>query len=503
MKLKSLLIYGGLLTLLVLVIAGITLLTIQSGNDDNTDVVFDPSIPLKPGFVWIDGEWYDPPYFVENDASVIRIDAQLVWRVTRPAIQPQGSGAANQGALGDLLDAAANRLVELGGASEAPPSDATVADLTQLVESLPGSAAVELDRNALAITDESGQTGYLILQRPDLPEQRDSVRVLQAVTTRWKADLANGDVLLFNDDVTVEVPAPNARAFLNELTAIYDLPESEQATAMLDLIGSETMAEALLESGRPAAWVGKRLAAGMPEGEAAASEIAAAPTQQPTAESGLVTPSSNKVYIFQPIDVEGLGWCSTEALITAAKRQGYQIVHFRASASTIAATQASSGRAGIFFFCGNRNGIEPVGDSADAVASTASLQQELGLTADDVYPVVSLKKRVVDNMLVPQYYIGAGAGFFAAQWQSANSIVYLSECDAADLAAGFQAREVIADSGCFSSTTQGELDAEFFESLGSGGPVGTAFDSALGGTDWTLLGDGMGQTRLSSSGSQP
>ena len=260
MKLNRLLLIGGVLTLLVVGIVAVVLLA--SGGSDNGGSANgeDEDVPLGPGFVWIDGKWLTPPFFVETDASVIRINARLVRRVTRLESFDEAAANPPEGSLGDLLEAAAMHYDEMGGTSEEPPSDERIAELEQYVNSLPNATAVSFEAPALSITDETGQTGYVILQRPNPLTEEQNVRSLQATTTRWLLSLRAGDALLFSGDVTLEVPARNAVDFLNALVAVFDLPEGEQAQAMLDLVGEKQMADELVAAGRPPAALTDRLA---------------------------------------------------------------------------------------------------------------------------------------------------------------------------------------------------------------------------------------------------
>jgi hypothetical protein len=501
----------GALVVLILVIAGIALLSLPGSSKDNVTVEVEQT--TKPGFVWANGEWLKAPFFVETDASVLRINTRLVRRVTKPVEVGAPAPPPVEDTLGKLLEAAVNRFDELGGPTSDPPPDQTLQDLTQYVESQLGAAKVSYEAPALSITDDNGDVGYLIVQRPDPVTQYQAVQGLQALTTRWKQDLLNGDVLLINGDVTVEVPASQALTFLRELVAVYGLPTAAQEQRMTELTGSVELAKAMVESGKPPKSITDRIPPPPPEAHSqlrpafvsfpspGADQEPAAQLQQP---GNLRTPASNKAYFFESADAEAPNWCSTDAAITAVKAQGYQIIDFRGNASTLAAVIASSGQAGIFYFCGQWHSLEPEASLADAITKTAEHKQDLGLAGEDLYPIVSLTGVNTDEETVPEYYVGAGAGFFAKQWQSANSIVYLSECSGADLTQGFNAREFIAvDGGCFATEAQQKLDADFFGRLagtvddGSSRSVGAAFTTTLAGTNWVLLGDGEGQTVLS------
>jgi len=503
---------GVALILLVLVIAGIVLLAFPDSSDDSGG---DLERPAGPGFVWLEGEWLRPPFFVETDASVLRVNNKIVRRVTRIAGEPEvvASDQQEPDTLGDLMEAAVTRFQDLGGPSSDPPTDATLADLTQFVESLPGAASVSFEAPALAITDDTGEVGFVILERPDPLSQQQAIKALQAVTTRWTEALRAGDVLLFSGDVTVEVPASQAMDFLRQLVAIFDLPAADQEAQMVDLIGSQEVAEGLLASGLPPSFVTKRLAqlAPAPGAQSTSSLVSLTlpgPNQAPVALQAQGdqnrTPSINKAFLFQPIDVEGPGWCSPEPVIKAAKLHGYQVIHLRGNASTIAATIASSGRAGIFYFCGHWHSIEPATNRADLHAKMAEYRQKLGLTKDDIYGVVSMTDRIVDGKAVPQYYVGAGSSFYKKVWKSANTIVFRSECHGDGIAPGFNAREFIAiQDQCFGTEAQQKLDTDFFGRLagtvnnGLSRPVGLAFNATFAGTAWVLLGTGKGQTVLS------
>jgi hypothetical protein len=504
--------YGlvGSLLLLILVIAGIVLLTLpDSGNDNSAAEVEQTS---KPGFVWANGEWLKVPFFVETDASVLRINTRLIRRVTKPVEVGAPPAPAVTDTLGSLLESAITRFDELGGPTSNAPPEKTLNDLMQYVESQPGAAAVKFEAPALSITADNGDAGYVILQRPDPVTQYQAVQALQALTTRWKTDLQNGDVLLFSGDVTVEVPASQALGFLRELVTIYDLPSTDQQQRMADLTGSQELARALIEAGRPPKSILDRIPPPPLEGHSQlntslvsfSSPATGAGTASLLLQGDLHTPASNKAYFFEPTDAEAPNWCATDAAIAAAKLQGYQIIDLRGNASTIAATIASSGQAGIFYFCGQWHGLEPAKNLADALAKTAEYRQELGLTGEDLYPIVSLTGVNADGKAVPEYYVGAASGFYVKEWQSSNSIVFQSACSDADLAQGFNAREFIAIEGqCFATEAQQKVDADFFGRLagtvgdGNSRSVGAAFSAAFNGTGWVLRGTGEGQTVLS------
>jgi hypothetical protein len=497
LNLKQLILFGGA-TLLIAAIAGGLLLT--SGDSGDEVATEDQAPRLGPGFVWIDGEWLSPSFIVETDASVIRINGRLVRRITR--LESDAEAASNQpeGSLGELLEAAALRFDEMGGTNSEPPSEARLAELIQYVESLPGATAVSFKEPVLSITDETGQSGYVILQRPNPLTERQNVRTLQAVTTRWTASLRKGDALLFSGDVTLEIPANQAVDFLNALVAVFDLPEGEQQQAILDLIGEEQMATAMLAAGRPPKSLTDRLAPLTPPEPSLVTL-----SRQGSEESGpsasadgeYRTPASNKAYIFQPIEVEGPDWCFPDPLIQAALLQGYQVIHLRGKASTLDAAVASSQRAGIFYVCGHWHAMEPMATRADAMVKVAAYREDLGLADEDVYPIVSIHTRTVDRMPIPQFYIGAGSGFYEKLWRSAGSVVFLSQCHGADLSSGFDVPEFMAIEGqCFSVETERALETSFFAQLDGTGDndlartVGAAFGAILPGTGWILEGEG-------------
>jgi len=500
LNLKQLILFGSGLALLVIAIAaGVLLSGGDSGDDDAT---VETERPLGPGFVWVDGEWISPSptYIVETDASVIRINGRLVRRITRLESDEEAVNNQPEGSLGELLETVALHYNETTGATAERPDAQSLAEVTQYAESLPGATTVSFTEPALSITDETGQTGYVILQRPDPLTESQNVRVLQAVTTRWKASLKAGDALLFSGDVTLEVPAAQAVDFLNALVAVFDLPEAEREPAMLDLVGEEQMAAALVEDGRPPPALTDRLIELTPADQ---PSLVAVPREDGAAADQTRTPASNKAYIFQPIEVEGPDWCFPDPLIEAALRNGYQVIHLRGKASTLDAAVASSERGGIFYVCGHWHAMEPMATRADAMAKTVAYRETFGLDNEDIYPIVSIHTRTVDRMPVPQYYIGAGNGFYEKMWRSAESIVVLSQCYGADLAAGFEAREFLAiDGQCFSVESEREVESAFFAQLGGSlegqeRTVGASFDSALSGAGWVLQGPGGGDTVLS------
>ena len=488
--------------MLILIIVGIVLISLPGSSNDNGNA--DVEQTTKPGFVWANGEWLKIPFFVETDASVLRINTRLVRRVTEPVEVGATPVPATPDSLGDLLDAAVDRLDELGGPSVDPPSDQTLQDLTQFVQSQPGASAVSYQTPALSITDDDGNVGYVILERPDPITKYQAVRDLQALTTRWKQDLLDGDVLLISGDVTVEVPASRALTFLRELVAVYDLPSTDQQERMTELTGSVDLAKALVNAGKPPKSILNRIPPPPTAEQSRPSHAVSVSLPTRLQQADLHTPDSNKAYFFESTNAEAPNWCSTDAAITAAKSEGYQIIDFRGSASTIAAAIASSGQAGIFYFCGQWHSLERATSMPDALARTAEYKQSLGLTGEDLYPVISLTGFNSDGKAIPEYYIGAGAGFYAKEWQSANSVVFLSECSGADLVQGFDAREFIANNGgCFSTEAQRKLDSDFFGRLagtvddGQARTIGAAFDATFGGTSWALQGDGGGETVLS------
>jgi hypothetical protein len=506
LKLNRLLLIGGALTLLVVVIVAVVLLASGGSDSGGSAAGEEADVPLGPGFVWIDGKWLTPPFIVETDASVIRINGRLVRRVTRLESLDEAQANQPEGSLGELLEAAAMHYDETGGTSEEPPSDERVAELTQFVEALPNATAVSFEAPALSITDETGQTGYVILQRPSPLTEEQNVRSLQSTTTRWTLSLRGGDALLFSGDVTLEVPARNAVDFLNALVAVFDLPEGEQAQAMLDLVGEKQMADELVAAGRPPAALTDRLADLTPEEP---SLVAQARQQgkegEAAADDGqLRTPSANKAYIFQPIEVEGPDWCFPDPLIQTALDHGYQVIHLRGKASTLDAAVESSERAAIFYVCGQWHAIEPMATRADAMFKVGQYRDALGLTDQDVYPIVSISRRTFDKSPVPQYYIGAGTGFYEKLWKSAGTVVFLSQCYSNDLAPGFDVREFMAlDNKCFGIEAERQREADFFAQLdGTAGAdldrsIGGAFKTVLADTGWVLGGSGGGNTVLS------
>jgi len=502
LNLKRVILYGGTSTLLIAAIAGGLLLS--SGDSGDDDATAGQERPLGPGFAWVDGEWLSPPYFVETDASVIRINARLVRRVTRLETDAEAASSQPEGSLGELMEAAALRFDEMGGTSSERPSEARLAELIQYVESLPGATGVNFEEPVLSITDEVGQSGYVILQRPDPLTERQNVRSLQAVTTRWTASLRKGDALLFSGDVTLEVPAKQTADFLNALVAVFDLPQGEQHQAMLDLIGEEQMAAAMVAGGRPPASLTDRLAALTPlEPSLVTLSRQDGGEYGPADAAGQYrTPSSNKAYIFQPIEVEGPDWCFPDPLIQAALLHGYQVIHLRGKASTLDAVVTSSQQAGIFYVCGHWHAMEPMATRADAMAKVAASREDLALADEDVYPIVSIHTRTVDKMPIPQFYIGSGSGFYEKLWRSAGSVVFLSQCHGADLASGFDVPEFMAiDGQCFGVETERALETAFFAQLDGTGDSGlartvaAAFGAILPDTGWIL--EGTGNTVLS------
>jgi hypothetical protein len=494
LNLKRLILYGGGLGLLALVIGGLLYLGLQNPDDDGE--TFDAEQPLGPGFVFLDGQWQRAPFYVETDASVIRINARIARRITRLETDEAAADYQPEGSLGELLEAAAMHYEDTGGAASAPPSEERLAELIQFVEALPGATDVSFQEPALAITDEAGETGYVILQRPDPLTNFQNVRLLQATTTRWLEATRRGDVLLFSGDVTVEVSASQSVDFLNALLAVFDLPEAEQSEAMLDLIGEPTLSADLLAAGRPPPMVTDRLAAITPLDSPLVS-LAGAEAGSAGEPGSLGTPGSNKAYIFQPIEVEGPDWCFPDPVIEAALSHGYQVIHLRGKASTLDAAVASAGRAGLLYVCGHWHAVEPMATRADALFKIARYREEYGLSNEDVYPVVSVHTRNSQLVPMPQYYVGAGASFYEKRWSSAASVLFLAQCHSADLAAGFDVREFLAiDGQCFSVESERDLEAAFFGELERGegeapATIGAAFDVFPPESGWTLQGSGM------------
>lgn len=157
----------------IVAVAAVLLVT---GNDDHGAPVESRVRPGGPGFVWLDGEWLEPPYDVRLDGRRITINGAVVReRAERSMAVPPPLPVEPPDAMA-LVQVAHARFQALGGASEAPPDDATIAALRDELLQFSVTADVRYEPPVLVIEDTDGESAALILQVPTPPPLSSSSR---------------------------------------------------------------------------------------------------------------------------------------------------------------------------------------------------------------------------------------------------------------------------------------------------------------------------------------
>lgn len=502
---------AGVVALAVVAVVGFLLL---SGGDDEDGGPAGPvesrEPPRGPGFLWIDGEWVEPPYAVESTDRTISINGKVVRDRTVTPAAPVAA-PANPTTAEDLVVVARERLVALGGATDEAPDDALIATLRDEIAQLPAAADVRYVPPLLEIEDLDGRVSSLLLQVLRPPSDAEVRADLEATATEWEAALGSGAALLIAGGETVTVQGWTVPDFFADLERVYGLSAGDQPEQMLDAVGAPTIAEELVAGGAPPSAVLDRV----PDVDPSAANSSASATLRapgPAAVAALGggasaaelvlttgahgdnrTPGVNRAYFFTTFTAEG-GSCPTAAPIKqAARLHNYTIVQFDGTASTVDAFVSSSGRAGIFFGCMHGgNSIEFHPNEAAAAAALAAYQAK-GFTG--------LQTGSHD---ADRWYVMMQRSFMNARWSSDNTIVQLENCGGGHAVSSYNAREFIATfDTCYPSASSAvQASQQFWGRLdgtlerGRQRPVEIAFPRAYGNSIYQLQGSGKGKTVL-------
>ena len=496
----------------VVVVALIAAVLLLGGGDEGVPEgpIESREPPNGPGFVWLDGQWLEPPYTIVAADRTITLNGTVVRDRTVEASEPPVA-PADPATAEDLVEVALARLETLGGPSDEVPDDATVATLRDEILQFPAAADVRYEPPLLQIEDRDGNVAAVILQvlRPATDaEVRDD---LAATAEEWRAALDGGAALLLAQGETVTVQGWEAPDFFAQLTAVFDMPDADRAGQMLEAIGAPMIAEQMLTSGAPPPSILDRV----PQRDASAANSSepsvlrtAGPAMVAETEFGLDparlaltqgahgdyrTPGKNRAYFFTTFTAEG-GSCPTQAPIKkAARLHNYRIIQFDGRASTVTAFAASSGLAGIYFGC--MHGGNSIEFHSSRAAATAALNR---------YRAAGSVGLQIGSHGANRWYVMMGRRFINARWRSNNTIVQLENCGGGHAVGSYNAREFIATFGACTPASRSAIQSsqQFWGRLdgtlqnGRIRPVGVAFRQAYGGTIYRLQGSGMGMTVL-------
>lgn len=150
-----------------LAIAAVALIVTVGGDGDDGGTAAE--IPAGTGFLFIGGEYVEPPYTITvrdleitiNDRVVVSLPDQAV-----PAPAVSAPPESPETAI-DAIDTAGSRFLELGGLTSSEPDPAVVEELRQLLLSFDPIEHVERDGVWLMATDSAGEVAGLLLMAAD------------------------------------------------------------------------------------------------------------------------------------------------------------------------------------------------------------------------------------------------------------------------------------------------------------------------------------------------
>jgi len=502
---------AGVAALAVVALIAVLLLVGGGGDEVPEGPLESREPPVGPGFVWLSGQWLEPPYTIESDDRTITLNGTVVRDRTVPASSPVVA-PSNPTTAEDLVEVASVRLAELGGASDEVPDEAVIATLRDEMAQFAAAVDVRYVPPMLEIEDRDGNVSGLLLQVLRPPTDAELRDDLAATAQEWREALDSGAVLMVTGGESVTVQGWSAAGFFADVLDVYDLTAAAQPEQMMAAIGAPTIAEEMLTSGAPPSSILDRVPDR--DDDAESSEVpavlrAAGPASVADLANGAAaarltftqgahgdnrTPGENRAYFFTTFTAEG-GSCPTGAPIKkAARLHNYRIIQFDGTAATVAAFVGSSGHAGIFFGCMHGgNAIEFYTSQAAAVAARNRYQAS-GLTGLNT-----------GSHPGNRWYVTMSQRFIQARWTSNNSIVHLENCGGGNEVASYRPRELIATYGlCYPSKSSavqssvrfwGQLDGTL--ERGRRRPVGVAFTDAYGpGSIYVLQGTGQGKTVL-------
>ena len=521
----------ALSALVGLVVVGVLVAVLATGDDGEEEGAggLAGEIPPGTGFLFIGGEYVEPPYEVAVRDFEITINGQVVVSLpgqAAPATEAFPPPENPQSAI-EAIDAAGSHFLELGGLTSSDPDPAVVEELRRFLLSLEAIEHVERDGAWLIATDTSGERAGLLLLAPDPATEEDLRQDLESRARAWRSLLSRGGALFIDGGASVMVPGRRVPDFIPSLLEALDLPKGERVAGLRELVRSRQIAESLADAGAPDAPLEERI----PEPPRDLGSALSPPGQQfvsralPPRVSGELpavhgehgdyeTPTADAAYLFSPFTAEHIPLlrqttCHGGPIVEAAERHNYTVYHFDGLASNIDEFIGSSGDAGIMWVCMHGgNSVEYFANQHEAIAR----QQELvdrGIVGTYVtsHPgfiggLTGSESRILSR----RWYINVRHQTLRQHWRGAGTIFHSEGCAGLNHAGVYVelgVREYIAVPRSCTPPNNGTLNREFWGRLdgtiedGTERSVGTAFNEAFAGTPFELEGSGGGDTVLS------
>jgi hypothetical protein len=399
---------------------------------------------VEIGFVFVGGAYIEPPYVIEVAAGRILLNGQVLRELRESDAPPPEDPPDEPQTAPELVALAAHRLGELGVDSFEEVTPEVRAELIDLLESFPATAAVRDDGASIVVTDQAGLEAELLLLVAPAATPADLASRQLDLAREWLELLRSNGVLLVSPAASVEIPFQRTEAFLIALLDTFDLPEAERPGRLEDLLGAPPIVADLLAAGAPPDNLRARL--GTASGVERAAPFMRVSLDRRDADSHRMsrTPGSMRAYLFLTVDHPLL---PTAPIIRAARLHGYEVIIYERTSpgpgtATIDNFLATADDAGLLYIAahgtGNGLGIEEY-DTQAAALNAATAYARRGILE------VSLAE-------VPAGFAGLRTRYVTlivrrgieTRWREAPTIVHLTSCGGFRLNDAFKAREFIA-----------------------------------------------------------
>ena len=364
---------------MLLLLGPVLTMSAVAQDPSGDDVAQRPLPQVEDGFVFLDGEWLEPPFEISVEATQLYLNGMPMkpWPGLRDLGDEARLRAESPETANELAVIAAIHLEQLGGSALDPVPAEVVDRITSLIESFPATAGVRVEGGRFFVADRQGVEAAMSLAPIPGESPAERAAALHEEAAGWTQTLEAGGVLFLLPGMSLEISAGETPTVLGDVVAALNGPGD--ATAHFEaILDARPIAEAVASAGGPGATFLERLAERQAQARQTAPDSSGVLKSllPPEADDGDIayggkhrwseTPSSNRAYIFTPAAGSPLQrvrfidspTCQPEPIKKAARLHGYRVIDYGYSESTLDNFMGASGRAGILYLCAHGGGSD-------------------------------------------------------------------------------------------------------------------------------------------------
>ena len=298
---------------MLLLLGPVLTMSAVAQDPSGDDVAQRPSPQVEDGFVFLDGEWLEPPFEISVEATQLYLNGMPVkpWPGLRDLGDEARLRAESPETANELAVIAAIHLEQLGGSALDPVPAEVVDRITSLIESFPATAGVRVEGGRFFVVDRQGVEAAMSLAPIPGESPAERAAALHEEAAGWTQTLEAGGVLFLLPGMSLEISAGETPTVLGDVVAALNGPGD--ATVHLEaILDARPIAEAVASAGGPGATFLERLAERQAQARQTAPDSSGVLKSllPPEADDGDIayggkhrwseTPSSNRAYIFTP-----------------------------------------------------------------------------------------------------------------------------------------------------------------------------------------------------------